>query len=225
VIHTHLAEDAYENEYSVKQHGCTPAARLARAGLLRPGALLVHCVHLDKDAYRLVAEKDCAIVYCPHSNMNNAVGLPDYDTVPASIPVLAGTDGMHANIAASQKQLFLLYRLQGNSFEAAFNWLRKIYFDQHTYISRWFPDFTSLNESDRADGVLWDYIPPTPLNTDNFWSHYIYGVLESRAHSVIQNGRFLLESFALTDMVPEYDHSPIYEQGERLYQSISERSR
>ncbi len=220
-IHIHVAEDAYDVQDSLENYGFPPVERLRQFGLLSPNSILVHGVHLTEKDYSVLRQSGAALAYNPDSNLNNAVGIPSYRHVPDSIPVLVGTDGMHANIARSHKQLFLLYRHQGNSFDEAFNWFVKIYRDEQTFVRQYFPDFPALQVGDRADLVIWDYVPPTPFHSDNFWGHYIYGILESPAHTVIQEGRILLQSGKL--LVEYYPNvlESIREQGYRLYQKFA----
>ena len=152
--------------------------------------------------------------------MNNSVGLPQFAKIPKSIPLLAGTDGMHANIARSLKQLFLIFRHQGLSGDQSTALIRKIYFDQIGFAKKYFPDFPSLNEKDRADFIIWDYIQPTPINKENFWGHFIFGMLEYQISSVVQNCRFLMKEFSLTGADENEIKSEIYLQGERLFNKM-----
>jgi cytosine/adenosine deaminase-related metal-dependent hydrolase len=220
-IHIHLSEDIADVNYCQKNYGLSPVERLLKHDLLDPGSLLIHGVHLDENDYKILAGKGCAIVYNPDSNLNNAVGLPDYASVPATIPILAGTDGMHANVHQSLKQLFLLYRMQKNSFDDTFQWLHKIYFDQVNYVKKWFPDFPSLHEGDRADLVVWDYIPATPFQSDNFWGHLIYGLTENRAHTVINGGNILMQKFQVYRSENSISSQSVFEQGKKMYDRMS----
>jgi cytosine/adenosine deaminase-related metal-dependent hydrolase len=216
-IHIHLAEDEADVEYCRKMYNLSPAERLAKYDLLGPECLLIHGVHLNGKDYEILSKAGCPIVYNPDSNLNNAVGLPDFASVPQNIPVLAGTDGMHANVHRSLKQLFLLYRMQHHSFEKAFQWLKKIYFDQINYVKRWFPDYPTLHEGNRADMVLWDYIPATPFQEDNYFGHLIYGLTESRVHTVLQNGEILMRDFKFVKNERNRSIQALLKQGKNLY--------
>jgi len=88
------------------------------------------------------------------------------------------------------------------------------------FIKNYFPDFPSLQEGDRADFIVWDYVPPTPLTKQNFWGHYIYGILEYPVHSVIQNGSYLLKNFALAIENENEINSDISKQGRRLFEKF-----
>ncbi len=214
-IHIHLCEDKIDRVRSLEKYQDLPVHRLRKFQLLNPKSILVHGVHLDATDYAMISKSGSAIVYNPDSNLNNAVGLPFFNQAPTKIPILTGTDGMSANIARSIKQLFLLYRYQGNEIDNAFQWIQKIYFDQLKFIRQYFPDFPKLAIGDLADLIIWDYIPPTPISKENFWGHFIYGILESRIYSVIQNGQFLMKDNVIKGEAEV--RKKIYSQGERLF--------
>lgn len=213
-IHIHLCEDEVDRSLSFKAFRDLPVHRLAENKLLNSKSILAHGIDLFEFEYKIISKSNSAIAYNPDSNLNNAVGLPEYNKVLKSIPLLVGTDGMHANIARSLKQLFLLYRHQGNKIEESFRWLPKIYFDQLKFAKQYFPDFPHLLVGDRADLIIWDYIPPTPISTESFWGHFIYGILEYPIHSVIQNGHFLMKNKIIPGEAGV--RKRVYSQGEKL---------
>ena len=43
-----------------------------------------------------------------------------------------------------------------------------------------------------ADLVVWDYLPPTPLNSQNFWGHLLFGLVNARAQEVFVAGHHVL---------------------------------
>ena len=96
-IHIHLAEDRSDPQDSAARHGLPPAERLRRFGLLTAQSILAHAVHLSREDRAAIASSGAAVAYNPDSNLNNAVGLPDFAALPAGVPVLCGTDGMHGS--------------------------------------------------------------------------------------------------------------------------------
>ena len=220
-IHIHLCEDKVDREESFAKYNNLPVDRLINFGLLNDKSILAHGIHLTDEDYASIANNGSAIVYNLDSNFNNAVGLPELLRAPFKIPILAGTDGMNANPARTLKQLFLLSRHQGMSFEQSFNWIKKIYFDQLSFIQKYFSDFPSLNIKDSADFIIWDYVPPTPFMEENFWGHFIYGILDCPIHSVIQNGNVLMNNFRIPIEDSEYQRN-IVAQGNRLYNKMLE---
>lgn len=219
-IHSHLAEDAYEQSYSRDTFACPAGVRLDRFGLLdRPG-ILAHGVHLEEEDWTALAGGRCALALNPDSNLNNAVGLGRYTGFPDSPPLLAGTDGMHACPSRSIKQLFLLHRHQGGELPESFAFIRRLYFDQVRFLRGFFPDYPDLNPGNRADLVIWDYRPPSPFNADTFWGHLIYGILEAPAWSVCMQGKALLADRRHLSMDADSVARSAAVQGARLFEKL-----
>jgi cytosine/adenosine deaminase-related metal-dependent hydrolase len=219
-IHIHLCEDKADRDESLAKYKNFPVERLIKCNLLNDKSILAHGIHLTDKEYKLIAKTGSAIVYNLDSNLNNAVGLPQFSKTSDKTPILTGTDGMNSNPARTIKQLFLLSRYQGVSFEESFAFVKKVYFDQIDFVKKYFPDFTSLNNKDKADFIIWDYIPPTPFLEENFWGHFIYGILDRQVHSVIQNGIFLMNHFKINFDEMKYQNN-IIKQGNRLYNKMS----
>lgn len=93
-VHIHAAEAPSEMALVAAKHGTTPVRALDRAGMIRPGTLLAHAVHLDDAEIALMAERGVAMAHCPLSNAKLASGtarLRDLRTAGAMTSL--GTDG------------------------------------------------------------------------------------------------------------------------------------
>ncbi|MFZ1291381.1 MAG: amidohydrolase family protein [Melioribacteraceae bacterium] len=220
-IHIHLCEDKSDVELSLEKYSKKPTQRLYEYNLLNDKSILAHGIHLVEDDFDMIQKSKAALVFNLDSNMNNSVGLQKFRMIYKEIPILVGTDGMHSNIARSFKELFLQLRNAGLSFDETFSFIIKTYFDQINFIKKFFSDFTSLQVNDRADIVIWDYVPPTPMNQNNFWGHYIYGILERPIKSVIQNGEVLLDDFKVKNIDETKILYEIYSQGESLFKKFN----
>ena len=222
-IHIHLCEDKADRDESFAKYKSFPIERLKKYNLLNDKSILAHGIHLSNKDYKSIAKAGSAIVYNLDSNLNNAVGLPIFSNFSSKIshktPILAGTDGMNSNPARTIKQLFLLSRNQGMSFDESFTFVKKVYFDQLSFVKKYFSNFPSLNIKNRADFIIWDYIPPTPFLEENFWGHFIYGILDRQVHSVIQNGNVLMNNFKINFDETKYQKN-IIKQGNRLYNKM-----
>ncbi|MBK7106348.1 MAG: amidohydrolase family protein [Ignavibacteriae bacterium] len=223
-VHVHLCEDKSDVEISLEKYSAKPMHRFTKYNLLNDKSILAHGIHLDKNDFELIKNSGASLIFNIDSNMNNSVGLQKFKMIPKEIPILVGTDGMHANVARSFKELFLQLRNAGLSFEDSFSLMIKTYFDQINFIKKFFPDFTKLQVNDRADFVIWDYVPPTPINQNNFWGHYIYGILERPIKTVVQNGEIKLDNFQIKNIDETKILNEIYAQGERLFNKFNEES-
>lgn len=97
-IHCHIHETRHEVEESRKLHGFAPIERLHRLGLLGPGFIGVHAVHLTDPELALIAGTGTNIAHCPTSNLKLASGIaPVARMRQLGINVGLGTDGAASN--------------------------------------------------------------------------------------------------------------------------------
>lgn len=97
-IHMHVHETADEIRQSLTDHGLRPLARLQNLGLLSPGFIAVHAVHLSAEEMHTLAEHGCHVAHCPSSNLKLASGMAQVTALlQAGINVGIGTDGAASN--------------------------------------------------------------------------------------------------------------------------------
>ena len=111
----HIAESALESDLveraagsfadalrsrgiAVERRARSPVALLDRLGLLDERALLIHCVRVNDDDMRLIAEHRCAVAHCPASNAKLGHGVAPLASLLASgTRVGLGTDSVASN--------------------------------------------------------------------------------------------------------------------------------
>ncbi len=97
-VHIHLHETEDEIRRSLTEHGVRPLERLQRLGLLGPGLIAVHAVHLEDAEIALLARHGASVAHCPSSNLKLASGFaPVAKMAAAGINVALGTDGAASN--------------------------------------------------------------------------------------------------------------------------------
>jgi 5-methylthioadenosine/S-adenosylhomocysteine deaminase len=107
-IHIHLHETEDEISGSLKEHGVRPIERLRRLGLLGPGTIAVHAVHLDEKEVDFLATHGCHVAHCPTSNMKLASGIaPIGVLLDQGVGIGLGSDG-----AASNNRLDLMQEMR-----------------------------------------------------------------------------------------------------------------
>jgi 5-methylthioadenosine/S-adenosylhomocysteine deaminase len=73
-------------------------ALLERTGILRTGALLIHCVRLDANDIALVARSACGVAHCPVSNAKLGNGTsPVLEMLAAGVTIGLGSDSVASN--------------------------------------------------------------------------------------------------------------------------------
>jgi 5-methylthioadenosine/S-adenosylhomocysteine deaminase len=108
-VHVHACETAAELALVRERHGRTPIEVLRDTGLLGPGTVLGHGVHLTDDDIALVATSGATVAHCPASNQKLASGFaPIPELLAAGVPVALGTDGA---ASANDLDLWLAMRL------------------------------------------------------------------------------------------------------------------
>lgn len=97
-IHTHLHETRDEITQGINAFGIRPIQRLLQLGLLGPGFLAAHGVHLLPQEIDLLNAHGCHIAHCPNSNLKLGSGIaPVADLLAKQVNVGLGTDGAASN--------------------------------------------------------------------------------------------------------------------------------
>jgi 5-methylthioadenosine/S-adenosylhomocysteine deaminase len=101
-FHIHVAEGEYERQMTQERHGKTPIRLLDELGVLNDRMVGVHCVWLDDEEVRLMAERGAAVSYNPSSNMFLGDGVSKItEMLREGVCISLGTDGGCSNNRAS----------------------------------------------------------------------------------------------------------------------------
>jgi cytosine/adenosine deaminase-related metal-dependent hydrolase len=116
-MHTHLAENRDDVNYSLARYGRTPARYAEELGWLGPDVWHAHCVKLDRDGITLFGASGTGVAHCPCSNMRLASGIAPIGRLRrAGVPVGLGVDGSASNDAGhllgEARQAMLLQRVR-----------------------------------------------------------------------------------------------------------------
>jgi cytosine/adenosine deaminase-related metal-dependent hydrolase len=116
-LHTHFAENAEDDEFSLATFGCRPMEYLERTGWCTERTWVAHCVMPDADEIRRLGAAGIGVAHCPSSNMILASGIaPVVDLRAAGVHVGLGVDGSSSADAASlwleARQAMLLAKLR-----------------------------------------------------------------------------------------------------------------
>ena len=122
-LHTHLAENVSDVEYSQEMFGQSPGDYAKSLGWLGEDVWHAHCVQLDEDAIANFSRTGTGVAHCPCSNMRLASGIaPIRNMIDAGVPVGLGVDGAASNDASNLLQeartAFLLARVKDNNAAA-----------------------------------------------------------------------------------------------------------
>lgn len=93
-VQIHLAEMDSENRWCADRHGLRPVQVVQKAGLLRPGLICAHCLHVTPEDIDAMAQVGVTVAHNARSNAKAGRGIaPVVAMRAAGIPVGIATDG------------------------------------------------------------------------------------------------------------------------------------
>jgi cytosine/adenosine deaminase-related metal-dependent hydrolase len=119
-LHTHFAENAEDDEFSLARFGCRPMEYLERTGWAGSRTWVAHCVMPDHAEIVRLGAAGVGVAHCPSSNLILASGIaPVVDLRAAGVAVGLGVDGSSSADAASMwleaRQAMLLAKLRNGA--------------------------------------------------------------------------------------------------------------
>ena len=116
-LHTHFAENAEDDQFSLATFGCRPMEYLERTGWCTDRTWVAHCVMPDADEIVRLGTAHVGVAHCPSSNMILASGLaPIVALRAAGVQVGLGVDGSSSADSASMwleaRQAMLVAKLR-----------------------------------------------------------------------------------------------------------------
>lgn len=118
LMHTHIAETLDEERFCLDKFGVRPIEYLRQREWLGPNVYLAHCVHLNDEEIRTLAQSGTGVAHCPSSNMRLGSGIPPIRAMlDAGVKVGLAVDGSSSNdggnLLAELRQAVLLQRVKG----------------------------------------------------------------------------------------------------------------
>lgn len=189
-FHVHVAEDRCDR-------GAIP--RLAKAGILDHRTLAAHCVHTTAADREILALHQVNVVHNPQSNCSNAVGTPDIsDLARRGVLVGLGSDGYSPSVWDEFRTALHVQTLRARDPRGAY--AGAIANNRAIVRKLWGLELGRLETGARADLVVLDYFPPTPLSPLSQFGHFLFGISHAPVHSLIVNGRYVLREGNLVNV-------------------------
>jgi cytosine/adenosine deaminase-related metal-dependent hydrolase len=119
-LHTHFAENAEDDDFSIATFGCRPFEYLKEVGWLSSRTWVAHCVMPNADEIVQLGAAGIGAAHCPSSNLILASGVsPVVDLRRAGVHVGLGVDGSSSADSASlwleARQAMLLAKLRSGA--------------------------------------------------------------------------------------------------------------
>ncbi len=220
-FHIHAAEGEADLIAAQSKDHLGVVQRLNKYNILKDNSILAHCIHILPEEIELL--KKTQVVHNPESNMNNAVGYCDVEALcQKGVLVGLGSDGFSSNPFRAMDCCYVLHKhckatpqtmFPSRVTELAILNNRKIaskYFDVPLGV---------IEEGAQADLIVLDYKPYTPINSDNFDGHLIFGINSNHIVHTMVEGRFVVKDRILCSM----DEDEIYQKAMELASKVWKR--
>jgi len=200
----HVAEMKKEWEDSQKQNGMSPVKYLDKIGVLGPDVVAAHCIFVDAEDRKILAQHNVGCVHNPSSNMMLASGVaPVPEMRTAGIAVGLGTDGPagsnndldvmeEIDLAAKLAKISKMSPLALNALAvvemATIEGARALHMEKQ---------IGSLEPGKKADLVLISLDEPNAVPMYDVYAQIAYSLKASDVETVMIGGRLVLRDHQL----------------------------
>lgn len=202
-IHIHSAESIEDEEDCRRQYGKSVIERFNDYNLLNENSILAHCVHIDEIEAEIIAKSGTVVALNPTSNMNNAVGLPNFELLRRKgIKCIVGNDGLGNNLTRDYMNLVFSMKNRLQSPTAfSINDLVEVINNGYDYAGKTLGiKLGSIEKGYKADFITLPYIPPTPIDNKNALGHIFFGVFDNfHPRDLWCNGKILMKDYKVCE--------------------------
>ncbi|MGF1535580.1 MAG: 8-oxoguanine deaminase [Elainellaceae cyanobacterium] len=203
-LHTHLAENQDDVNYSQRQFGLTPGDYAESVGWLGEDVWHAHCVKLSDRSIEKFARTGTGVAHCPCSNCRLASGIaPVRQMLDQGVAVGLGVDGAASNDAThllnEARTAFLMARVREGDAAAltARQALEMATLGGAKVLGR--GDIGCLAPGMAADFVAFDLDHPTFAGSHDPVAALVFCLPPQVSYSVI-NGKLLIEKGKFTQL-------------------------
>ena len=196
-FHIHVAEHEADQQDSLARSGTRVVERLEKHGILTDRTLVAHAVHVEPREIEILADRGTWVSHQPRSNMNNAVGVAEVESMlRAGVRVCLGNDGFSNAMWEEWKTAYLLHKVSHRDpRRMSGDTVVQIAVRNNAALTEVFFPGAALGVVEpgaRADLILVDYHPTTPLSPGNLPWHILFGFHESMVTGTIVAGEPLM---------------------------------
>lgn len=204
-FHIHAAEGLVDQDDSLAKSGLRVIDRLEKHGILGEKSITAHAIHVDAKEIQILADTGTWVTHQPRSNMNNAVGVANVESMlRAGVKVALGNDGFMNAMWAEWKAAYLLHKSENRDPRRMGGYdVIKIAVENNAKLAKlFFPNapLAEIREGSYADLIFVDYHPFTELTAGNLPWHILFGFHESMITTTIVGGKMLMKDRELLTM-------------------------
>lgn len=207
-FHIHIAEHEADEYDSLSKTEMRVVDRLQKHGILGPNTITAHGVHLDVREMEILKETDTWLTHQPRSNMNNAVGVAQIESMMRlGIKVGLGNDGFTNSMWDEWKTAYLLHKIEHRDPRrmGGYDIQQMAVYNNAALANTFFPaaPMGQIAPNAAADLIFVDYKPFTPLKNENLPWHIIFGFQQSMVTTTIVAGKVLMKDRKLLTLDEE----------------------
>ena len=222
-FHVHAAEDKADARLTMERHGRRIMERFQDFGIPGEKTLFAHGTHLEPDEMELLHSTGSMLVNNPESNMNNGLKVsPILDFLKHDVILGVGTDGMSPHLISQARAMYLHQRTRQRDPTIAFvEACRILLVNNRSIANRLFSEPRgSLAPGQLADIMIPEYVPFTPLNTNTFYGHLLFGLGFARVRTTIARGQVIVDEGRLPHLDEEAIRARCAERAAHIWNRI-----
>ncbi len=207
-FHIHTAEHQSDEYDSLAKSNMRVIDRLLKHNILGPKTITAHGVHFDAREMEILKETETWLSHQPRSNMNNAVGVSQIESMMRlGINVCLGNDGFSNSMWDEWKAAYLLHKIENRDPRrmGGYDVTQMAVYNNAALANIFFPS-TAIGQiapGAAADLIFVDYHPFTPLTDGNLPWHIIFGFQQSMVTTTIVAGKILMKDRKLQTLDEE----------------------
>jgi len=226
-FHIHVAEHESDEYDSLKKSEMRVIDRLQKHGILGSNTITAHGVHLDVREMEILKETGTWLSHQPRSNMNNAVGVAQVESMMRlGIKVCLGNDGFTNSMWDEWKATYLLHKIENRDPRrmGGYDVQQMAIYNNAELASMFFPSqpIGKIIPNAVADLIFVDYKPFTPMTSENLPWHIIFGFQQSMVTTTIVAGKVLMKDRKLQTLNEEEIASRAKEIAPRIWKKYQE---
>ena len=222
-FHIHGAEHTVDEYDSIKKSVLRVVDRLLKNNILNERSIVAHAVHVDAKEVNILAETKTWVAHQPRSNMNNAVGIGNMESMMrAGVKVCLGNDGFSNTMWDEWKTAYLVHKLVNLDPRrmGGYDVVEMAIYQNSALASQQFNlPIGSIVPGAQADLIFVDYLPFTDINSGNLPWHILFGMHHSMITMTMVAGKILMKNKELVNL----DEKKIYSEAYRLHKGVWDR--
>ena len=221
----HMSPAKLDPEAFVEEFGHRPMIHLQEIGVLDKDVVMTHVVHVDDQELKVLADSGVHVAHCPTTALKVAYGVTQIGKMPemmmSGINVAIGTDGNNAsNYSDLMRATYLVAGIFKDARQDPQMFPAEMAYEMATLggarAMQMEEEIGSIEIGKKADAVLHDTDRPEWRPLLNVMNQLVWSADGRGVHTVLVDGRKVVEDGRITAFDEERFYSLCQEAGERI---------